>query len=316
MITNLLLLLVGLVVLILGGDFLVNGASKIALRLSISPMVIGLTVVAFGTSAPELLISLKSAINNSPDIAVGNVVGSNICNLALVLGITSLINPIKIQTNTIWIDWPIAMFSSLLFYLLSMNFLLTRPEGILLVVLLVLYIWFLLRKSRKDKNLLPEIDAQISLKEKNKKHILQEILLLVIGCAGLYFGADWFVEGAKNMASNLGVSERVIGITVVAVGTSLPELATSVMAAIKKKTDLALGNLMGSNIFNVLSIMGITSIVQNIRISEQILQTDIIWMLAITLLVFPIMLTRKEIERFEGAFLFIVYLIYTYNVVA
>ncbi len=302
--------------LILGGDFLVNGASKIALRLSISPMVIGLTVVAFGTSAPELLISLKSAINNSPDIAVGNVVGSNICNLALVLGITSLINPIKIQTNTIWIDWPIAMFSSLLFYLLSMNFLLTRPEGILLVVLLVLYIWFLLRKSRKDKNLLPEIDAQISLKEKNKKHILQEILLLVIGCAGLYFGADWFVEGAKNMASNLGVSERVIGITVVAVGTSLPELATSVMAAIKKKTDLALGNLMGSNIFNVLSIMGITSIVQNIRISEQILQTDIIWMLAITLLVFPIMLTRKEIERFEGAFLFIVYLIYTYNVVA
>jgi cation:H+ antiporter len=279
-------------------------------------MVIGLTVVAFGTSAPELLISLKSAINNSPDIAVGNVVGSNICNLALVLGITSLINPIKIQTNTIWIDWPIAMFSSLLFYLLSMNFLLTRPEGILLVVLLVLYIWFLLRKSRKDKNLLPEIDAQISLKEKNKKHILQEILLLVIGCAGLYFGADWFVEGAKNMASNLGVSERVIGITVVAVGTSLPELATSVMAAIKKKTDLALGNLMGSNIFNVLSIMGITSIVQNIRISEQILQTDIIWMLAITLLVFPIMLTRKEIERFEGAFLFIVYLIYTYNVVA
>jgi len=312
---DILKLLFGLLILILGGDILVNGASKIALRLKLSPLVVGLTIVAFGTSAPELLISIQSALRDSPDIAMGNVIGSNIANLALVLGIITIITPIKVQKNSLILDWPVAFGSSVLLYLLVLNGYLGMVEGIVFVSMLIIYIVFVIRKSKKDQQALEIIEKEIKINEPDRKHLWQEIAFLLVGCAGLYFGADWFVGGAQVMANTLGVSERVVGLTIVAIGTSLPELVTSVVASIKKETDLALGNLIGSNIFNVLSILGITSIIKRIDVSELLVSVDMIWMMAITLIIFPIMITQKEIERWEGVVLLVIYLIYTYIVV-
>ena len=313
MIENLLLLIGGLVVLILGGELLVRGATRLALLLKISPLVVGLTIVALGTSAPELLISLKSALAGSPDIALGNVVGSNICNLALILGITALINPIPVGKNSIQIDWPVAMGSCLLLYFWMRNGVIEAYEGIIFIVLLILYTVFIIKRSRKETNAALEV-APEKINVVNWKQTTTNILLVVAGCIGLYYGADWFVKGAKALTLYWGVSERVIGLTVVAVGTSLPEMVTSVVASIKKQSDVALGNLVGSNIFNVLSILGITSIVKNIEVSAIIFHTDMIWLLGITFIILPMMIFRKNVERFEGGILFMVYIFYTFSV--
>lgn len=310
---NLIYLIVGLAVLILGGELLVRGASRIALSLKISPLVVGLTIVAFGTSAPELLTSIKSALEGSPDIAIGNVVGSNIANLSLILGITALVSPIPVQRNSIRIDWPIAMGSALLLYFFMWDSYLKAYEGIMFLFILVLYTVFIVMKSRKEIKEAKEIVSE-KINIANRKQLPINIVLIMLGGAGLYFGADWFLTGAKGFTSYLGVSERVIGLTVVAVGTSLPEMATSVMASIRKQSDVALGNLIGSNIFNVLSILGITSIIKKIEISADIFQSDMIWMLGITFVVLPMMLFRKKIERFEGAILLSVYIGYIVSV--
>lgn len=315
MIYTTLILLAGLAFLILGGDFLVRGATGVALRAKISPLVVGLTVVAFGTSAPELLVSVKSALAGNPDIAMGNVIGSNICNLALVLGVTAVILPIGINSDSLKIDWPVTMGASLLLFFLAKDGWVNTWEGGLFVSLILLYTFFIIRKSRKEtKASMADPDSLADIPEPTGKPGL-DLFFIALGGAGLYFGSEWFVDSARTLAGYLGVTERVISITVVALGTSLPELVTSAIASIKKQSDLAVGNLLGSNIFNILSILGITSLVKQVQVNEVMLEVDMIWMLAITALIFPMMLIKREISRIEGGVLLSLYCFYTYTVI-
>jgi cation:H+ antiporter len=315
MATTIILLIIGLIVLIVGGDYLVKGSSSLALRLRLSPLVVGLTIVAFGTSAPELLISIQSALKGSPDIAMGNVVGSNICNLALVLGLTAVINPVKVKTNSIQIDWPMTMGSSLLLYLIVREGNITAASGILFIVLLLIYMFFIIRNSRKTTIATEKTLNKDEIPDMPSKQIWKDIVFILIGCVGLYFGSEWFVNSAKDLALSLGVEERVVGLTIVALGTSLPELTTAAVASYKGQTDLAIGNLMGSNIFNILSILGITSLIHEIPVHVDIVNKDIIWMLLVTLVILPLMITRRRVGRMDGIILITVYVIYIYTVV-
>ncbi len=310
------LLIVGLFVLIIGGDFLVRGASSIALRAHISPLVVGLTIVAFGTSAPELLISINAALSGSPDLAMGNVIGSNICNLALVLGVTVLIGPVKVNADSIRIDWPVAMISALLLFWWAWDGELGMAEGVFFVFFLLSYTFYIIRKSRKENIAAIALEEELELPDGPSSSIGKDLLFLAIGAVGLYFGSDWFVSGAKHLAMFLGVSQRVIGITVLALGTSLPELVTAIVASFKRETDLALGNLMGSNIFNILSILGITSLIKPIAINQTILAVDMFWMLGITLLILPMMLIQRKLGKVEGIILLCIYVYYTYTVIS
>ncbi|MBT30138.1 MAG: hypothetical protein CMO01_10805 [Thalassobius sp.] len=312
---EILFLIAGLIILIAGGDILVRGASNIALRLKISPLVIGLTIVAFGTSSPELFISVQSALQGSPDMTMGNVIGSNICNLALVLGLTAVFSPININSNSIRIDWPMAMGSSFLLYVLVLENYLERQEGILFVIILLAYIFYLVRKSRQANKANAAENPEETVVEEDTSFLKwgTDFGLIAIGCLGLYFGSEWFVGSAKDIFIRMGVSERVIGIIVLAIGTSLPELVTSIVAALKKNTDLAIGNLMGSNIFNVLSILGITSIIKDIHVSSAIMG-DMFWMLGVTLALLPLMVFKKRLGRLQGSILLSIYFYYTYSI--
>ncbi len=326
---NFALLVGGLVFLVLGGEFLVRGAEKIAENLGISPLVVGLTVVAFGTSAPELITSLTAVLTDPAtggDLATGNIVGSNICNLALVLGATALIYPISIQSQSIKIDWTMAMGSSvLLFFFVGFDQQITTYEGIILFSILLAYTFYLIQSSRKEQAEKGE-DEDEEKEGMSFKTISRDLFFIALGSAGLYFGADWFVRGASQIAESFGISKTVIGLTVVAFGTSLPELVASVIAASKKDTDMAIGNLLGSCIFNILSILGITSIVQNLKVPDKLIWNgtfdlsninffeigDIWWMLAITLVVLPMMITGRRISRKEGVILLGIYGSYMY----
>ena len=316
MIQDILLLIAGLILLVAGGEFLVRGASSIALRLKISPLVVGLTVVAFGTSAPELFIGIKSALLGSPDITMGNVIGSNICNLALVLGVIALISPVPVQNDSIKIDWPMTMGSSLLLYLLVREGYINAYEGVLFVCILIAYIVFVIMKSRKETQNKQAAVVDSDVPDAPSNSLIKDLAFIAMGTAGLSFGSDWFIQGARSLAIEIGVDERVIGVTIVALGTSLPELATAMVAAFKKETDIAVGNLMGSNIFNILSILGITSIIQQIEVNDVIINSDMIWMLLITFLILPMMLYKKIVGRIEGAILLAVYSYYIYSVIA
>ncbi len=310
------LLIVGLFVLIIGGDFLVRGASSIALRAHISPLVVGLTIVAFGTSAPELLISINAALSGSPDLAMGNVVGSNICNLALVLGVTVLIGPVKVNADSIKIDWPVAMISAILLFWWAIDGKLGVSEGLFFIFFLLSYTIYIIRKSRKENKAAIAIKEEMDVADSPSASIYKDLLFLAIGAVGLYFGSDWFVGGAKSLATFLGVSQRIIGITVLALGTSLPELVTAIVASFKRETDLALGNLMGSNIFNILSILGITSLIKPIAVNQTILKIDMFWMLGITLIILPMMLIQRKLGKPEGIILLCIYVYYTYTVIS
>ncbi len=311
------ILLGGLIVLITGGEYLVRGASNIALRLHISPLIIGLTIVAFGTSAPELFISIKAALEDSPDMAMGNVIGSNICNLALVLGITAVFSPIPVNSNSIKIDWPVTMGSSLLLYILVIGGYLKRVEGIIFVILLISYVIFLIRKSKNDSlaaKAASTVNSSDNIEKTTFVNWAKDIFFIAFGIVGLTFGSDWFVLGAKEVFLDIGIEERIIGIIVLALGTSLPELVTSIVAALKRNTDLAVGNLMGSNIFNVLSILGITSIIKDIRVSSLIVDHDMLWMLGITLAILPMMAFKRKIERWQGVLLLGIYFFYIFKI--
>jgi cation:H+ antiporter len=310
---DIIILLVGLFILILGGDFLVKGASSLALRAHISPLIIGLTIVSLGTSTPELLISIKAALSGSPDMTMGNVIGSNICNLGLVLAVTSLITPIYVGKSSLKLDWPMAMGSSLALYFVGRGGNIGLYQGLMFVGVLIIYISYLIYSSRKHHGEIPVLDDEVPTAP--SKNPLKDLGFIGIGVVGLYFGADWFVTGAKNLALLLGVSERIIGITVLALGTSLPELTTSVIASLKKETDLALGNLLGSNIFNILAILGITSMVKSVPVNPEFLRIDMLWMLGITFIILPFMFTGKHLERWEGAILLVLYGVYVFTVI-
>ncbi|MCM4157848.1 calcium/sodium antiporter [Gramella sp. AN32] len=303
-------LILGFILLVVGGEFLVRSSVALSLKLNISKMVIGLTVVSFATSAPELLVSLQAALTGFSDISLGNVIGSNIANIALVLGITAMVSPLLIDRDFYKINWPVMMvFSILLYYFLNNDRVLTRLEGIILLVGLGLYLFFLIRRSRRDNIIsTEEVDDSLAVVSNFKM-----IVWLIIGMLALYFGSELLVTGAVNLATQMGVSERVISVTMIAVGTSVPELAASLIAAIKKEKAISLGNLIGSNIFNIASVLGLTSLIQPIIVdSEKLLTNDILWMLGVSFIILPLAFIPKryEISRYKGFILVAGYCIF------
>ena len=283
-----------------------DGASAIAARLGLSAGLIGLTVVAFGTSAPELLVSITAALKGTSDIAIGNVVGSNISNITLVLGTTALIYPVLITRSILKLDYTFTLITTVIFFLLSWNGLISLTEGIVLVILLIAVNFYFFKKIERI-----EFDEDDATRLQRKSPIFA-VTMILIGITGLYFGSELFVDNGVLIAETLGISERIIGVTVIAIGTSLPELATSVMAAIKKETDIAIGNILGSNIMNVLCIVGITAIVKPIQVSELFIYSDYLWMIGFTLLIFPLMRINWNISRISGVILLAGYGVYLY----
>ena len=318
------LLIGGLIVLIIAGEALVRGAVGVALKFNIPTLVIGLTIVSFGTSAPELLVSLKAALNDHAELAIGNVLGSNIANIALVLGITTMILPITVKRSTARVDWPIMMGATILFYIFILDGAIKWYEGLIFTIGIIAFniymFWNAKRQNKKDLRLRGENEVfgsnKNDIEEEKKSNIYKNVLLIVVGSVGLAFGANWLLEGAVIIAANFGVSEHVIGVTIVAFGTSVPELITSVMAAFKKHTDISVGNLIGSNVFNILGVLGITSLVKEIPVTDLVINNDIYWVLAISFLVFPLMIIGYKINRIRGFLLFASYCVYIYFVVS
>lgn len=306
---NIGLVLAGLTALVIGGDFLVKGAVGIAVKARLSKLVIGMTVVSFGTSAPELIVSLQAAFDNVPEIAVGNVLGSNIANLALVLGITVLIFPMPVGMNTKKYDWPMMMLASILFFLFAFNFRVDRWEGILMFIMLIGFVTFLIVNSRRNSVRMDEETPDNDIPT-GVINIWKYLGLFLSGLICLYFGSQWLVGGASDLALGLGISKHVIGITIVAFGTSVPELVTSVVAAYRKETDISVGNLVGSNVFNILAVIGLTSAVKPIPIEPFVVSWDMIWMLGISFVLLPMMFIGPRIGRVSGVILLASYITY------
>ncbi|MBN2611382.1 MAG: calcium/sodium antiporter [Bacteroidales bacterium] len=303
-----LLLLAGFIFLITSGRYLVKSSVSIALRYKVSRLVVGLTVVAFGTSAPELFVSVMAAIENHPGISIGNVVGSNIVNIAMVLALTSVIFPVVVKRKSIVFDWSFMMFASILFFLFILDGYLQFFEGLIFVSLLSGYIILLVHQSRK-RQLLENIDIETP----DYSPILSFIIVLV-SSAGLAFGSDLLVKNAVIIAEKFHVNERVISITLIAFGTSVPELTTSVIAAFRKEMDISIGNIIGSNIFNILGVLGITAIIKKIVIPAATINFDIYWMLGVAVLLFVFLLPFNpgKLTRLKGTMLFAVYCLYVY----
>nr|WP_298135730.1 calcium/sodium antiporter [uncultured Pseudomonas sp.] len=309
-------LLAGLVLLVAGAEVLVRGAAKLAAQFGIPPLVIGLTVVAFGTSAPETAVSVQAAFNNSGDLAIGNVIGSNIANVLLILGMTALVAPLIVSRQLIRLDVPIMIGASLVVYALAWDGSLSRLDGALLFAGVLGYTTFLIISSRKDKTAAAddEFAKEFGLDEAPKPHATAINLgLLIAGLVLLVAGSNFLVEGAVGLARALGLSELVIGLTVVAIGTSLPELATSIMAAIKGERDIAVGNIVGSNIFNLLCVLGLASLVSPsaIPVAANALAFDFPVMIAVAVACLPIFFSGYRINRWEGLLFLAYYLAYT-----
>ena len=296
----------GLFLLIKGGDWLMEAAVNMSLKLNIPKIIIGMTVVSFATSAHELIVSIKAALLGHPDLALGNILGSNVANLAFVLGIVILIAPIGVAKNFYKLDWPMMFLSSLIFYFfVFQDGILSSTEGLILVILLFVFLLFLLffrGKTIKEN----AVEASIS----SKKMIGA---LLVVGGFFLWLGSEVLIKGAVSLAQDLGVSERIISISIVSVGTSIPELTASLIAIINKEKALSLGNLIGSNVFNVLAVMGITSLIRPIVVEDQnLLEVDFLWMLGISLSILPLvfLFKRYKLGRIEGVILLVSYVFF------
>ena len=305
---NIVFILLGLTLLVIGGEFLVRSSVAISLKFHLSRMVIGLTVVSFATSAPELFVSVQAALDGYPSIALGNVIGSNIANIGLVLGVTAIISPLFLDRDFYKFNWPVMMFFSLvLYYFLINDAVLTQIEGILLLVGLAIFLFVLIRNARKEELVIEDVDEALAEIGYGKIFVW-----LLIGGVSLYHGAGFLVDGAKDIAESMGVSEGVISITMIAIGTSVPELAASVIAAIKGEKAISLGNLIGSNIFNIGSVLGVTAIIKEISIplnEPQILSRDIFWMLGFSAILIPLVFIKKKflLSRFKGAFLLLAF---------
>lgn len=322
MLLSILLIIVGLIILIAGAEGLVRGSSSIASKFRISPLIIGLTVVSFGTSAPELTVNLVSAFQGSSDLAVGNVIGSNIVNILLVLGVCAIIVPLTVKSSTVWKEIPLALLGVFLIFVMANDQLfdgvsfnaLTRTDGILLLSLMVIFMYYIFgmaKRDRKGKRL--DEGAPADEAEDIKEYGLWTSVGLTIGgLIGLVIGGRWLVNGATEIATAAGLSEALIGLTVVAIGTSLPELATSVVAALKKQADIAIGNIVGSNIFNIFFVLATTSTILPLSVSGA-LSIDILVALGATLLLFIFMFVRKkhQLGRVEGGLFLALYVIYT-----
>lgn len=309
-------LILGLFLLTVGGEFLVKGSVSLALRLKISTLVVGMTVVSFATSAPELLVSLDAALDGHPDISLGNIIGSNIANIGLVLGFTALIFPLNITNDTYKTNYPMLLGVSLVFVILIYQFQAVQFwMGALFVLSLLIFIFLIIRSSRKNNlNISNEIE-QLSKEEVKSFPVWKSTIYLLLGGLALYYGSDFLINGAIAIAREWGVTERVISISLVAIGTSVPELAASVVAAVRKEENLAIGNLLGSNIFNVLAVLGITSLVTDIAVEDPKIYTKDVWiMLGFVILLYPVMrvFTKSTINRLEGSVMFLAYILYIY----
>lgn len=305
-------IVVGLLLLIKGGDWLLKSSVSLSLNLSIPKVVIGMTVVSFATSAPELIVSIQSALAGYSDIAFGNVVGSNIANLAFVLAVTILITPIAVPKSFFKTDWPMMMFATLLFIgMIAYDGRLSSIEGFIMVLILVGFIYYLLRGQGVS-----EITEGAS-EEFELLNSVQTIRYLVAGGFALWLGSETLVKGAVSLASLMGVSERVISISIISVGTSIPELSASIIAIIRKEKAISLGNLIGSNIFNILAVMGITAIIQPIKVDDPSLITnDLGWMFAISMLVLLLVYIPRDrlLNRFNGLVLLSLYFYFIYGI--
>lgn len=306
-------LVIGLVLLVGGAEALVKSASKLAATAGISPLVIGLTVVAFGTSAPELAVSLQASLSQQADIALGNVVGSNICNVLLILGISAMISPLVVAQQLIRLDVPIMIGVSALVMLFGWDGQIGRSDGVILFLGGIAYTLFLLYQSRRDKDPVVQAEyAQFEQRSHSSKETALNVGLLGVGLVMLVAGSQLLIQSAVTIATLLGVSELMIGLTVVAVGTSLPELATSVTASLRGESDIAVGNVVGSNIFNILIVLGLSSAVAptGTGVSPAAIAFDIPVMIAVAAMCLPICFTGNKISRKEGALLFTYYLLY------
>ncbi len=300
-------LLVSLVILYFGAEWLVSGASSFAARLGVSPLIIGLTIVSMGTSAPELVVSVKAAMNGQSALSIGNVLGSNLFNIGIILGISALIYPLAIKRQLLKLDAPVMVLTSVLFLILFLDGKISFIEAFLFVVLFTAYMTYLFLTSVKNKNKETMDEEPI----KKYKHWIIDILLISSGLVGLIYGSNLLVDNAVIIAHKLGMSEALIGLTIIAAGTSMPELATSVVAAMKKRSDIAIGNVVGSNIFNLLLILGVAGIIYPIE-TPDINIVDSLFVVGISALLWFFMKIGTRVRRWQGAFFLGVYMFYFY----
>lgn len=286
---NIIYIISGLILLVVGGNWLLKSSVGLSLRLNISKIIVGLTVVSFATSAPEMIVSIQAALDGFPDIALGNVIGSNVGNIGLVLGVILLINTIQVDNSFYVTDWPTKMIAStLLFVFLSIDGGLTRLDGIIFISVLFVFLIILIRNNKK-------VSIDLEVPTETNMPYLNIVAFLILGGFALWGGSELLVEGAVNLAEDMGVSKRVIAVTFVSIGTSIPELASSIIAAIKKENDISVGNIIGSNIFNILSVLGVTAIIKPIeKVDVRIISQDIYWMLAFAFILLPLVLLPKR----------------------
>ena len=299
----------GFLLLVLGGEFIVRASIAISLKFNISKAVIGMSVVAFATSLPELLVSLKAAVNGSSSIAINNVIGSNIANIGMVLGLTAIIGNIPVVKSFYRLDWPVMMFFSLMLYLFLFNDnLLSSFEGLILFTSLIIFLFFVIKYNAKDLSEADAIDENL-----NETSGIKILIWTIFASFSLYYGAEWLVASAIDLAKSIGVSEAVISVSVIAIGTSIPELATSIIAIAKNEKGISIGNLIGSNIFNIGSVLGLTTMIKPVLITDSnILERDIIWMLVFASLVLLLSIFPKNnnITKIKGFLLVVLYSIF------
>ena len=304
MLTNGLLLGMGVGVLYFGAEWLVRGATRLAAVLGVPPIVVGLTVVSMGTSAPELVVCLVAALRGNPDLAIGNVMGSNLANIGLILGLTAMIKPLEVAGRVVTREIPVMVAVTLLLFPMAWDGMLSRADGLMLIVVLGLYLLFINRAAGEE---VPAVKGEFEVYAEERradfKNVAGSLALVLGGSVGLVLGGRAIVMAAEYIASAFGVPDLVIGLTVVAVGTSLPELATAVVAALRKEADIAVGNIIGSNVFNIAAILGITSTVEPIRVVANVVREELPAVLVISLLAFPITRSHHRIRRWEGAIL-------------
>lgn len=305
-------LAIGIGMLYYGADWLVKGSVRLAIDIGITPLVIGLTVVALGTSSPELVVSISAGLAGNSDIALGNVIGSNICNIALILGIAGLIRPMKVDPKLLKTDVVYMIGFSILLIIFALDGNIQWYEGAVFSALIIAYIFLTLRKSRKDNKVSIPDELKDELNdESHKKKPTLNIILIIAGFAFLIIGANFFLDGAVAIATYFGVSNAIIGLTLVAFGTSLPELATSIVASIKNENDITLGNAVGSNIFNILLILGVTAIISPIS-ALGFDEVDFIVMLGVSIILIPLAYQKLTITRWNSVILLVIYVAYTY----
>ncbi len=300
------LFFVGVILLLGGGNAMVHGSSRLAKILGIHPIIVGLTIVALGTSMPEFLVSMIAALKNKPDLALGNIIGSNVSNLGLILGLSALARPIAVHPKLLKFEVPLLVGVSIYFWIICFNGILSRFDGLTLTLGFIIYLVIVISGARKSSDIL---EKKYNPLESEKKQIGINILFIIVGIIGLTLGASWTVDSASEISIRMGVSELILGLTLVAIGTSLPELATSMVAALKKEGDISIGNIIGSNIFNMMAIAGPTAVVHPLPVSRELIYNQLPIMVGLTIILWPLLRSGGKLGRVKGGFLLLSYIV-------